>query len=235
MNILLLETATEVCSVGVLKAGEMAAEIIATEQFQHASHLTIYIAQCLEQAGLNPAELNFVGLSSGPGSYTSLRVGAATAKGLCLALPGLALLEINTLPSLAIACLPKAQEIQQANRPLLVLPTINSRRDEVYVQVVDANGTPREKAWAETLTTASFASLRHEHTIAVCGNGSDKVKSILGEAPNLYYFPEITCRAANLSPLALAAAKAKAVTDYAAYEPLYLKPPFVNKGRKKLL
>lgn len=125
MTQLLLETATDVCSVAVARDGALLAERTATEGYRHASHLTVFIREALEAAGLTLAEVDEVVLSDGPGSYTSLRVGAATAKGLCVALPELRLRAVPTLLSLAGA----------SEGDGIVLAVINSRRGEVYGQV----------------------------------------------------------------------------------------------------
>ncbi|MEM9259498.1 MAG: tRNA (adenosine(37)-N6)-threonylcarbamoyltransferase complex dimerization subunit type 1 TsaB, partial [Bacteroidota bacterium] len=103
---LLLETATDVCSVALARDGQILAERTATEAHQHASHLTLFIDEVMQKAGTKLTELNEVVLSDGPGSYTSLRVGAATAKGLCLALPGLSLRVVPTLAALMLAAKP---------------------------------------------------------------------------------------------------------------------------------
>lgn len=124
---LLLETATDVCSVAVARGEEIVAERTAATVHQHASHLTVFIREAMAGAGLRLTELDEIVLSDGPGSYTSLRVGAATAKGLCVALPGLRLRVVPTLLALALA----------AAGERIVLATINSRRGEVFGQLFD--------------------------------------------------------------------------------------------------
>ncbi|MEM9528041.1 MAG: tRNA (adenosine(37)-N6)-threonylcarbamoyltransferase complex dimerization subunit type 1 TsaB, partial [Bacteroidota bacterium] len=122
---LLLETATDVCSVALARDGKILAEQTATEPHLHASHLTLFIQEVMQQADTKLTELSEVVLSDGPGSYTSLRVGAATAKGLCLALPGLSLRVVPTLAALMLAAKPHSEA---------TLAVINSRRGEVYGQ-----------------------------------------------------------------------------------------------------
>ncbi len=123
---LLLETATDVCSVAVARGETLLAEYTAPEAHRHSSHLTVYIQQVLAVAGVTLREVEELVLSDGPGSYTSLRVGAATAKGLCVALPGLRLRVVPTLAALALAA-------PAAEGPMLAV--IDSRRGEVFGQL----------------------------------------------------------------------------------------------------
>ncbi|MEL6357613.1 MAG: tRNA (adenosine(37)-N6)-threonylcarbamoyltransferase complex dimerization subunit type 1 TsaB [Bacteroidota bacterium] len=234
MNILLLETATEVCSVGLLKDGTPAGEIVAADVFQHARHLTIFIQSCLREANLSFSELDYVALSHGPGSYTSLRVGAATAKGLCLAIPGLKLLAIDTLASLAHAASIEALP-EQPTSAVTYLPTIKSRRGEVYARAFNSHIQPIDVLRAEELSPSSFSELRMQNKVVICGSGTERVKEFIGEADDLIYRPEIICRATNLASEALQLVVTKRTEDCASYEPLYLKPPFVTKSTKKLL
>jgi len=234
MNILLLETATEVCSVGLLKDGKPAGEIVAADVFQHARHLTIFIQSCLREADLSFSELDYVALSHGPGSYTSLRVGAATAKGLCMAWPRLKLLAIDTLASLANAA---SLEVlpEYASAHLTFLPTIKSRRGEVYTRAFNSHIQPIDVLRAEELSASSFSELRDRNQLIICGSGAERVREFIGEADDLIYRPEIICRATTLASDALQMVITKQEEDYASYEPLYLKPPFVTKSTKKLL
>ena len=123
MTQLLLETATEVCSVAVARDGVLLAERTGDGPYLHGSHLTVFIKDALARAQVQGSELEEIILSDGPGSYTSLRIGAATAKGLCMALPGLRLRALPTLAALALG-------VEHAGGP--VLATINSRRAERY-------------------------------------------------------------------------------------------------------
>ena len=210
MTRLLLETATDVCSVAVARGAEVLAEHTAGEKFQHSSHLTVFIKQVLREASVTIAELSEVVLSDGPGSYTSLRVGAATAKGLCVALPGLQLRVVPTLTALAVA-----SDVE------LVLATINSRRGEVFGQlfykgatsfgvgalnvslvqsiVEDEQGwwaAPRNIRLTETDWAAPLLAL--ERTVMVVGPGRERLLQATGLPKNLEAgFPEY-CSATHL-------------------------------------
>ncbi len=231
MNILLLETATATCSVGLLQAGDLQHEITGEEDFMHASHLTLFIQQLLEAAQMDYSSLQYIALSNGPGSYTSLRVGAATAKGLCMALPGLQLLAVDTLSSLALAAVGR----EEARLAAFILPTIESRKEEVYTRVFDASGKPLTAVSTAVFPAERFETYRQQGPLLFCGSGTQRVKDFLGEAEDLIYLPDLQCRAAHLAAPALALAAQASVSDMATYEPFYLKPPFVTKSTKRLL
>lgn len=226
MTQLLLETATAVCSVAVARNGEIIAEINAREPQQHASRLTLFIEEALAEAGVSLHDLEEVVLSDGPGSYTSLRVGAATVKGLCLALPGLRLSTVSTLEALA-----RAAPREGCDR---VLATINSRRDEVYGQIFRSddlqpetevmNVRLKDSQWrGRLLDGAGLGKIR------VCGPGQQRIREVL-DGDNAFSFAEPVVPAARylLAP-------ARRRPDVAAYEPFYLNPPFVTQSKKKSL
>lgn len=231
MNLLLLETATAVCSVGVIRNGRLVVEQQAEADFQHASHLSVLIQAAMAEANMSYTDLQYVALSHGPGSYTSLRVGAATAKGLCAALPNLQLLAIDTLSALAKA----ASQAALAAGCQTILPCIESRKNEVYTRACDTQGSPLEDVRSAVFPATTFEAYRREGPVLICGSGSQRVKDFLGLADELVYLPEMIGRAAYLAAPALALAEKGKSEDLVAYEPLYLKPPFVTTSTKKLL
>jgi tRNA threonylcarbamoyladenosine biosynthesis protein TsaB len=246
MTQLLLETATDVCSVAIARDGVLLAEYTATESHQHSSHLTLFIEQVLQEAKMKVTELDEIVLSDGPGSYTSLRVGAATAKGLCLALPGLQLRVVPTLAALAMAT-------GVTNAP--VLATINSRKGEVFGQLflrarpqvqseLGKQGIPpslnplilgptnirlTEEDWHQKLIIAAG-----EREILVCGSGQDRVLAFAPTENKLIAASPAHCAATHLLAPAAAPDHSRLV-DVASYEPFYLNAPFVTKSKKKLL
>lgn len=246
MTQLLLETATDVCSVAVARDGVIVAEHTAAEAHQHSSHLTLFIQRVLQEAGIKMIELNEVVLSDGPGSYTSLRVGAATAKGLCLALPGLQLRVVSTLQALAIATgVTKAP----------VLATINSRKGEVFGQLFlaaptqvqnafEKQGIPpglnpmvvspdnirlTEEDWHDKVIVAAG-----EREILICGSGQGRVMEFAPAGHQLLLASPAHCSASHLLAPASSPEYSR-LEDVATYEPFYLNAPFVTKSKKKLL
>ena len=236
MTQLLLETATDICSVAVAREGVVVAEHTADEAFQHSSHLTVFIRRVMEEAGLEFSRLDEIVLSDGPGSYTSLRVGAATAKGLCVALPGLALRVVPTLTALALAHNGSGEAI---------LAVINSRRGEVFGQLFDGARPPvrsegeERGLWAAPqnirLTDRAWSvSLEALASVSVVGPGQERLLASEWAPPKLRAGSPQRCSATHLLAPASSPGHSRLV-DIASYEPCYLNPPFVTKSRKKPL
>ncbi len=237
---LLLETATDVCSVAVAKGDIILAEHTATEAHQHSSHLTLFIQQVMEEAQVKMTDLDEVVLSDGPGSYTSLRVGAATAKGLCLALPGLKLRVVPTLIAIAVA----------SGAGGLSLATIKSRKGEVFGQLVSEFESVTEIFNVKIKGPDPFFEplcREGQCSVVICGPGQDRLSEAewlkdplwvdaMKNGNNGGYSGPKSCSAAHLLAPALSAGYySSRLVDVAIYEPFYLNPPFVTKSKKKLL
>jgi tRNA threonylcarbamoyladenosine biosynthesis protein TsaB len=225
-RLLLLETATDICSIGISDGLELLSLQQAPEGYQHAGQITRLIERCLEEASLSLPELDGLALSSGPGSYTSLRVGAATAKGICYALDK-PLVAVDTLQALALAAL--RQEREEA----LYFPMIDARRMEVYTAGFDAANELIAPPQAMVVAADSFAAyLQAGHAIVLAGNGAEKCRAVL-PTEDLFY-TGIVCSAAHLLPLALPAFEAGRFADPAYFSPFYLKPPNITVPKKLL-
>ena len=226
---LALETATDICSVAVARDGEVIGRATADSVHQHASRLTILISEALSEAQVNLSEVNRLILSDGPGSYTSLRVGAATAKGLCLAMPGLAFSVVPTLVSLAAAC--SGEGVDR------ILAVLDSRRDEVFGQVfAAADLAPASEVMNIRLTDPQWrgrllggAGLGR---IAVCGPGQERLREALDPGDNAFSFAS-PGRALAEQLLAAGALTYAREPDIAVYEPFYRNAPFVTKSKKR--
>lgn len=225
-KILLIETATGVCSVAVSDGLELLSIQQAEGTRQHAAQITLLIQAVLEQARLELVELDAVAVSSGPGSYTSLRVGASTAKGICYTLDK-PLIAVDTLQSLALASLQKEREEG------LYQPMIDARRMEVYTARFDAANERLEEAAPLIVGEATFQeTLNRGALLILSGNGAEKCRKVLPETGILY--SPVVCSAAHLMPLALRKLEAADFEDVAYYSPFYLKPPNVTQSKKKL-
>ncbi len=224
--ILHIETATGICSAGISRGDQMLSLQSTAEGYQHASRITLLIEQCLKEAGCGLAELDAVALSSGPGSYTSLRVGTATAKGICYSLDK-PLIVVDTLQALALASLRREQE------DALYFPMIDARRMEVYTAGYDAANELIQPPQALIVETDTFDELlKAGHTLVLSGDGAEKCRKVLpGE--QLIYSP-VFCSAAHLLPLALIAFEGENFADLAYYSPFYLKSPNITKPKKLL-
>ena len=226
--ILNIESATGVCSVCISKGTEILAIQTADEVFQHAKVLTGLIGDCLKTSGLTLAEMDAVALSSGPGSYTSLRVGASTAKGICYAL-GKPLISVDTLQSLAIA----AQKEMPEN-DALYCPMIDARRMEVYCNIFNEKGRPVSKPSAKVITESSFSDFfSNAKKMVFCGNGAAKCKEVIA-SPKVVFSPS-ECSAAYLPAISTVQFEKEVFEDVAYFTPLYLKPPNITTPKNMSL
>lgn len=225
--ILNIETATDVCSVGIGKDGQLSCRQATEKPYQHASQITILIDRCLRDAGLSLPAIEAVAVSRGPGSYTSLRVGTSAAKGICYALRK-PLIAVDTLESLARA---SAKTGDDAN--CLYCPMIDARRMEVYAALYDASFRLVQEPQALVIDEHSFSNYFKEgRTVIFSGNGAPKCRSVLTHSRA--HFREVTCDAAHLATLAQEAFDNRKFEDIAYYAPFYLKPPNITRPKKVL-
>ena len=233
-KILLIETATEVCSVAIAVEGVVVALAEASESPSHSALLTMQISQCVRESGIELAELDAVAVSNGPGSYTSLRVGVSVAKGICYALDK-PLIAVDTLGSLALASKPFAA--QEGGR-IYFLPMIDARRNEVwtsvYTSALERVNLPQplileNNSFIEYV--ASCIGPDSQDTLIVSGNGSQKIADVtLFE--NTVVSPIKKCSAQYLSELAFYQFQNNDFQDIAYFEPLYMKPPNITVSNK---
>ncbi|MBV6427812.1 MAG: tRNA threonylcarbamoyladenosine biosynthesis protein TsaB [Haliscomenobacter sp.] len=222
--ILCLETATDVCSVGLSQDGRLVALQESEQGRDHASQITLLIRQCVDQAGYRLKDLDAVAVSSGPGSYTSLRIGWSTAKGIAY-VSGIPLLSIDTLQALAWGA---ASRVQQDTAWYCAL--IDARRMEVYAGVYEADGKRISGPEALILEPGSFGyCLESGRTAVFTGNGAAKFQPLCPE-PNALFLP-LEASAAFFPALAEQAFEGGRVAEVAYSEPLYLKPPNITKPK----
>lgn len=225
--LLCIETATEVCSVGLSRDGELLTVKNSIQPYDHAASITLLIGDCLHSAGKRMEEIDAVAVSSGPGSYTALRVGTAAAKGICFA-RNIPLLSVSTLQSLALASAGQGEEPET-----LYCPMIDARRMEVYTALYDHRG--REITAPRSLILEE-QTLQHylpaDVSLVFSGNGAHKVKTLIKNRAAA--FPPVVCNAAHIAPLAQEAFARRAFENVAYYAPLYLKPPNITKPKKLL-
>ncbi|MDX1940913.1 MAG: tRNA (adenosine(37)-N6)-threonylcarbamoyltransferase complex dimerization subunit type 1 TsaB [Saprospiraceae bacterium] len=225
--ILYIETTTEICSIGISQDEELIALQEISQFSDHASKITLLIEGCLKEANISLNNLDAVAVSKGPGSYTALRIGVSTAKGICYAL-GKPLIAVDTLKALALATL------NAEHKNAFYCPMIDARRMEVYCAIFDKNNTIIQEAAALKIETDTFDfySEKGQHII-FSGDGAEKCKSVL--ISEFAHFSPILCSAKHLIPLALQAFHHQQFADLAYFEPFYLKPPNITTPRKNLL
>lgn len=211
--ILCLETTSHNCSVAVYSETESVVMEEQSEKYIHSEKLHLFIDEVIRQAGIRPSDLKAVAVSRGPGSYTGLRIGVATAKGVCYAL-GIPLIAVNTLEVLA-----RTAQIQEGE---LAIPVMDARRMEVYSQVFDHDFNPLREIRAEIVDATAFAEYRAGKELHLIGDGALKCRDLLGE-DGLHYHPANLPSAAIMGPMAQSLLEADAIEDVAYFEPFYLK------------
>jgi tRNA threonylcarbamoyladenosine biosynthesis protein TsaB len=219
-NILLIETATQVCSVGIACDGKILSIRESHDQRSHSALITSFIAEVLIEANLEFGQLDAIAVSKGPGSYTGLRIGVSTAKGICFALDK-PLLAVDTLESMA-------KGFQQAYRNKiseddLLCPMIDARRMEVYTALFDAGGNMIQPTEAKIIDENSFSDLLLEHRIWFFGDGAQKCKSAFNDRSNALIIEDFNPSAEYLSHLAEMRFQSGDTEDLAYFEPFYLK------------
>lgn len=224
--ILSIETSTTVCSVALTEFGEtIAKEILFAEQ-SHSTHLTLLIEKVLASAGKTMQALEAIAVSEGPGSYTGLRIGVSTAKGLCYTL-GIPLIAISTLE--AMACSVKDLE----HEDVLYVPMLDARRMEVYTATYDKALEVLDTVRPLILDEDSFAETLKDNKVFFFGNGSSKFEEILNH-PNAVFLPNIVPEAWAVGKLASEKWSQEVFEDIAYFEPNYLKEYQATKPKKLL-
>jgi len=220
--ILGIETATKNCSVALFKDGIVIAEKEhISDDYTHAEQLTLFIQDVIDSANITLNKVEAVALSMGPGSYTGLRIGTSTAKGLCYALD-IPLIAISTLKAMAFA-------MDKDGKLAIYCPMIDARRMEVFSALYDSNNRQVRGVQADVVDENTYSEFL-SNDIIFFGDGSLKCKEIINHK-NAKFIKGIHPSAKNLGILAKAKFENKVFEDVAYFEPYYLKD-FVA-GKKK--
>ena len=225
-NILLIESATKVCSVGVLKGEEVFVKEEFNENFSHAENLTVFVEEVMKKANLTMSELNAVAVSSGPGSYTGLRIGVSLAKGICYAL-NIPLISVDTLQYLA-----QREFFEHFSADsFYVISMIDARRMEVYCNVFDEDNKALSETTNKIIEPDSFKELLDKKKVFFVGDAAEKCQSVI-EHPNAVFLPDALCSANKMASIASAKFKSNKFEDTAYYVPFYLKSFVPGKSTK---
>lgn len=229
MLILQLETATAVCSVALSDSGKTVYHIDVDEPNVHASKLTRLIEKVMAETGYSLHRIDAVAVSKGPGSYTGLRIGVSTAKGLCYGLEK-PLIAIDSLRSLAYG-----YSRYQENIPdhALLYPMIDARRREVYTAVYDSALNLKVPTKAEIIAEDFFDGVSEAVPVHLFGDGADKFADTFASKPNIEVVNHFKQSADYLSEPAFQAYERSAFEDVAYFEPYYLKDFVPLKPKKK--
>ncbi len=222
-NILCIETATGSCSVAVSIDGKLQCSKNVADDYRHSEYLNLLIKECLEVANLEFKDLDAVALSSGPGSYTSLRVGTATAKAICFAL-NIPLISIETLYALAHQMRKERPDAE------FYIPMIDARRMEVYTQTFDTNLAVLSDVESAVLDEQSYLDNRDSHVV-FGGDGANKFKDL--KISDNWEFLDVKCSAENMIEIADVYYKKNLFVSTLNFSPLYLKKPNITQSKRE--
>jgi tRNA threonylcarbamoyladenosine biosynthesis protein TsaB len=214
-RILSIETSTSICSVAIHEQGELLALAEIKEPGAHAEKLLLLVDELFEKAGLSFADLDAVAVSQGPGSYTGLRIGVSTAKGIAYALE-IPLIGINTLQAMAAS-----QSVAPGD---YVVAVLDARRKEVYTQTFGDSLQELSSIEAVVLEEGVFASILEKGRVYFVGDGVEKVKEEVKSANALFVADwAISLSAKNMGVLASEKHARQEWEDLAYFVPNYLK------------
>ena len=227
-RIILIETATALCSAALAENGSIVSYRESSEPRAHASKTAVFVKEILEERNLSAKDCSAVCVSMGPGSYTGLRVGVSTAKGLCFG-AGIPLLAVGTLDILVM------QAITEGILPegcRYIIPMIDARRMEVYTAVFSDDGRQVEETAPLVVTEDSFGRYLEEGPVLFIGDGAEKCRGTI-TSPNASFCQCCPKASAMLLP-AIREYKEKRFKDTAYFEPFYLKEFVATSSKKKL-
>jgi len=234
--ILHIETATDICSVALSEGDRQLSLIESGQERSHASLLNSFIRQSASQAGKELRDLHGIAVSKGPGSYTGLRIGVSTAKGLAYALE-IPLIATGTLESM-VSGSPSHTAVRELisshGDQLLLCPMLDARRMEVYAGFYSSKGDLFRQVSADIIDEESYQKILEEHPVCFFGNGADKCKEVL-DHPNAHFIDGINPSAATMIAPVLKKYQLKQFEDVAYFEPFYLKDFIATVPKKKLL
>ncbi len=229
--ILHIDTSTASCSVALSQDTQI---IYADEDVRgeanHNVQLGVFVDQALSFADSHAIPLDAVAVSSGPGSYTGLRIGVSMAKGVAYGL-GVPLIAVPTLKLLATPVLLYEEELPEE---ALLCPMVDARRMEVYSALYDRALTERRPVEADIVTSGTYLPFLEQGPVYFFGTGAEKCKPVLAAHPNARFVDGIIPLARHMAPLAEQAYHRGEFADTAYFEPYYLKDFVAGKQRDML-
>lgn len=220
-----IESTSTVCSVAISKDNELIAIKEINNGYTHAENLHVFVEQLFFETSLQAKDLNAISVSSGPGSYTGLRIGFSAAKGLAYALQ-IPLITIETLKALS------SEVINTDNIDAIYCPLLDARRMEVYCAIYDNQLNEILPVQLLVLNEESIKIFNKEKDIYFFGNGMSKSKILLQTLPNVHFIDDITASASSMVSLAFQKYTTQNFADMAYVEPNYLKEFFFTTAKK---
>ena len=223
--ILCLETATPSCSVALVHNGEVLACEEDPKGQNHSEKITLFIDSVMKKAGISYNQLDAVAVSMGPGSYTGLRIGVSTAKGICYAVSK-PLIAVETLQSMAYGGkVVISSEVEKSSMigNIMLIPMIDARRMEVYAAIFDENVNKIKDTEAVIIDENSFSDLKKDHHLYLFGDGADKCAEIFANDDKITVIKDFYCSAKYMNTIAQQKFNNSEFVDVAYFEPFYLK------------
>jgi tRNA threonylcarbamoyladenosine biosynthesis protein TsaB len=223
--ILSIETATKVCSVALALDGKLVKiKESKTENFSHSENLNIFIERIFSEIDFKLTDLDAIAVSMGPGSYTGLRIGVSSVKGLAYGL-NIPVIGINSLQSLSELSVHKGKH--------LLCPMFDARRMEVYAAFFDLSNTMVSAVEAKVIESDAFESRLNDQKVVFLGPGAEKCQSMITH-PNAIFELHTEVSAIGMIELAEEKFKHKQFENLAYFEPFYLKDFIAGKPKKLL-
>lgn len=231
-RILLLETSAATLSVALAEDGKVVADRVCTEPRMQSSLTAPLIKEVMDEAGIGFDALDAVCVSKGPGSYTGLRVGVSTAKGIAFG-SDIPLLSIDTPDILVSSVILNAPSVILSKaKNLFIIPMIDARRMEVYTAVYNASGERLTPIEAKIVEAGSYDEYLSQGKVLFIGDGALKCKDLITSANAV--FQEAVPLASAMAPLAFKAFNERRFEDVAYFEPFYLKDFVATVSKKNL-
>lgn len=228
MIILNIETSTHICSVSLSKDGKNIFSKSDAQGQNHASLLNLFIEEALQHLPESIKKPDAVAVSSGPGSYTGLRIGVSTAKGLCYGF-GIPLISVNTLELMAYAAI---QNIENKDNTFFC-PMIDARRMEVYNGFYDEKLNVVREIKPDIITEGIYNEYLNSNNVVFFGNGMEKCRELLTH-PHAVFISDINPLSDNMLYFSERAFLNGNTEDVAYFEPFYLKEFQVTTPKKKV-
>ena len=222
-----IETTTDFCSVSLSDSDKVLLNVADSQGQNHASLLSVFVQQALNYAKSEGRKIDAIAVSAGPGSYTGLRIGVSTAKGLCFGF-NIPLIAIETLQIMNVTAM---QNIDKSDENILLCPMIDARRMEVFCALYKSDGTIFNEIKAEIITENSFADVLKNNIIYFIGTGANKCKPLL-QHQNCRFIDNIFPLAENMISLSNEKFQQKIFEDITYFEPFYLKEFQATKAKK---
>ncbi len=226
--LLALETSTTVCSIALYEGQQLLGASELQIEKSHSSHITMMVSQLVENCGATLQDLSAVAVSGGPGSYTGLRIGTSTAKGLCFSLD-IPLMEVSTLYGLALQVIATTPNPER----YLFCPMLDARRMEVYTCLLNSELQEVSPIEPIVLDAQTFENKLATQPVIFFGSGAQKFRELVGDNPNALFVDNILPSAKTIGMLAFDKYAQKAFEDVAYYEPFYLKDVYITGAGKK--